>query len=213
MKFFFKIVILLFGLSVYGQSPDWSVNASDYQFTMTFTTFLNVNGTTLISANDKVGAFVNNIPRGEAHVVYNTNANKYVAYLTVLSNTPGETITFKIYDSQNDAIVDVVKTQPFVIDGNVGGIFQTFSVANPTLLSDTEISSFSFLNLANTNTTISNDEINVIVPSITDITSLTPVFNVTNNGLVFYQKSKQTSGNSTIDFTNEIVFEVLSEVV
>ena len=53
------LFLVLFGFcfaQVSAQNPNWSVNASNYQYSMTFTTFLNVNGTTLSSVDDKVAA-------------------------------------------------------------------------------------------------------------------------------------------------------------
>jgi len=211
MKSFIIISIFFIGTSVYCQSPDWSVNTSSYQHSMTFTMFLNVNGKTLTNTNDKVGAFVNNQPRGEANVVYNANAKKYVAYLSALANTSGETITFKIYDSETNTIINTTQTETFEINENLGGVFQSYSVAEPALQKDAIISSFSFLNITDATTTIMNDIIEVKVPVTTDVTNLTPVFDVVNNAKVFYQKELKTSGNATIDFTSSVLLEVLSE--
>ncbi|TMM30538.1 hypothetical protein FDT66_07175 [Polaribacter aestuariivivens] len=211
MRSFIIISIFFLGTSIYCQSPDWSVNTSSYQHSMTFTIFLNVNGKTLTNSNDKVGAFVNDQPRGEANVVYNANAEKYVAYLSVLSNSSGETITFKIYDSEANTIVNTSQTEIFQINENVGGVFQSYSVAEPALKKDAVISSFSFLNIDTSNTTISDDIIDVKVPTSTDLTNLTPVFETVNNGKVFYQKAQKISGNATINFSSDVVLEVLSE--
>jgi hypothetical protein len=106
------------------QDPNWSFNTSDYQYSMTFTAFLNVDGTTLTSANDKVAAFVNGEIRGVANVVYVASANKYVTYLSVYANTDNETISFKIYNSSSDTVVNIDKTINFSIDENIGGIAQ-----------------------------------------------------------------------------------------
>ena len=38
----------------FGQDPNWNFNLNDYQFNMTFTTALNINGAALSSPNDKV---------------------------------------------------------------------------------------------------------------------------------------------------------------
>lgn len=210
MKKLLSITFLLLVNIMYSQVPDWSVNSSSYQYSMTITSVLNVNGVTLTNANDKIGAFVNNQARGEANVVYNTNADKYVAYLTVYANTQGEAITFKIYDSQNNATIIPTQTQTFVIDGNIGGVFQSFSVAEPPLNSTAEISSFSFQGIAET-ATISDRDITIEIPSNSSLTSLTPIFTTENNGKVYLNKVRQTSGNTTVDFTNPVNYEVLSE--
>jgi len=128
-----SFVFLMTALSITAQTPDWSVKASDYQYSMTFTLFLSVDGKILTNTNDKVGAFINGTSRGEANLVFNANTNKYVAYLTVLTNTTGETISFKIYDSENDVVVTPSQTEIFEINKNVGGAFQSYSVAAPPL--------------------------------------------------------------------------------
>ncbi|QOD60284.1 T9SS type A sorting domain-containing protein [Polaribacter haliotis] len=204
-------IFLLLAANVYSQSPDWSVNASLYQYNMTFTVVLNVNGTVLTNSNDKVGAFVNGENRGEATVVYNANAKKYVAYLTVLANTAAETISFKIYDSTNDVIISVPKTEIFEINKNIGGAFQSYSIANPILGSQAKINSFSFQGITSESTSITNNTVSVEVLSTVDITSLTPVFTTESNGKLYLNKVLQVSSNNTLDFTNDVVYEVLSE--
>ena len=86
------ILLLMLGLNTYGQAPGWSVNESDFQYTMSFVGFLNVNGTTLSSTQDKVAAFVDGTCRGVANLIYVSNQDRYYAYLTVFSNQDGETI-------------------------------------------------------------------------------------------------------------------------
>ncbi len=48
----------------WGQQPNWSVNESDFQYSMTLVCRLNIDGRFLTSENDLVGAFVNNEVRG-----------------------------------------------------------------------------------------------------------------------------------------------------
>ncbi|QVY64266.1 MBG domain-containing protein [Polaribacter sp. Q13] len=211
MKKCIFILFILFTASIYSQSPDWSVNASSYQYNMTFTVFLNVDGVTLTNANDKIGAFVNGENRGEATVVYNPNAKKYVAYLSVLANTVGETINFKIYDSTNNATLNVVKTEVFEINKNIGGAFQSYSVASPALSSQASILGFSFQGISTESNSITNNTVNIEVLSTVDISNLTPIFTAENNSKVYLNKVLQVSGNNTLDFTNEVVYEVLSE--
>ena len=97
-NFSFIVFICFLVQTIQAQDPNWSVNSANYQYSMTFTSFLNSNGTTLTSSNDQVAAFVNGEIRGVANVQYVASANKYVAYLSVFANTDAETINFKIYD-------------------------------------------------------------------------------------------------------------------
>lgn len=211
MKRCIQLLILVVGINVYGQSPDWSVNVNSYQYSMTFTVFLNVGGTTLTNSNDKVGAFINGQVTGSANVQYNANADKYVAYLTVLSNNAGETINFKIYNSTTNTIIDVPKTHTFSIDGNVGSIFQSYSIAKPALNSTAVLSEFSFQGITSTSSVISANSVAIEVGSSVDITNLIPVFSTQQNAKVYRNGILQTTGSNTVDFTNAIVYQVLSE--
>jgi hypothetical protein len=193
------------------QDPNWYVNASDYQYSMTFTTFLNVNGATLTSENDRVAAFVNGEVRGVSNVVYVASANKYVSYLSVYANTDNEIINFKIYSSSSDTIVDIGKTTNFIIDGSIGGIFQSFSIANPQLSENAVFNSFSFSGITSVVEEITSDKINIVLPENTPITSLNAVFNASDNSKVFVSGVLQVSGSSMHDFSNPIIYKVLSE--
>lgn len=210
-KYFMLFFIVFCAVHVTAQEPNWTVNSSDYQYSMTFTVFLNVDGTTLTSVEDKVGAFVNGELRGVANVIYAENADKYVAYLSVYANRSDEIISFKIYDSTNDTVIDVAENQDYVIDGNVGGIFQSYSIANPALKNETVLNSFSFSGITTVSQSIINNEIAIVVPSGTDITNLSAEFSVSDGARFFVGHTEQISGSSLQDFTNLIKYKLLSE--
>jgi hypothetical protein len=178
---------------------------------MTFTAFLNVNGTTLNGVNDKVAAFVNGEIRGVSAVVYEATANKYVTYLSVFANTDKETINFKIYNSATDLVVDINKSTGFRIDGNVGGIFQSFSIASPQLNENAVFNSFNFAGISSVNEVITSDKVNIVLPDNTSVTSLMAVFETSVKSKVFIDGVLQTSGNTAHNFTNALIYKVLSE--
>jgi hypothetical protein len=193
------------------QGPNWSLNENDYQFSMTITTVLNLNGTTLSNANDKVGAFINNEVRGVAKVVYNASRAKYVAYLTVFSNVNSEIISFKIYDSTADEVINVNATITFQIDGNVGTAFQSLSLANPPLSDEARLTSFSFDGVATNSIQILENSVNVELSENTNVNDLVANFTTSNNSNVYVDRVKQTSGVTTQNYTNPITFLILSE--
>ena len=85
------ILLLLLNISSFAQSPDWEVKENDFQYTMSFVSFLNVSGITLSNPNDKVAAFVDGECRGAANLIYVANEDSYYAFLVVFS------ICFSIY--------------------------------------------------------------------------------------------------------------------
>lgn len=204
------IFFLILGKS-FGQDPNWSVNPSDYQYNMSFTAFLNVNGNTLSASNDKVAAFINDEVRGVANVVFVPNSNKYVVYLSVFANTNGETISFKIYDSTNDTVINVITSEIFKIDGDIGTVFQSFSIANPTLNNQADLSSFEFVGITEKSVSITGNKVDILVPQNTNISNLVANFMLSNGANLFLNRVKQTSGSSVQDYSNPIIFEVLSQ--
>ncbi|WP_298782322.1 MBG domain-containing protein, partial [uncultured Polaribacter sp.] len=214
--FIYKIILIsvfcLLSKSIQSQTaPNWSVNTSGYQHTMTFTAFLNVNGSTLTSSQDQVAAFVNDEIRGVSNVVFVDSLDKYVVFLTVFSNTNGEVINFKIYDSANQVVVPAIQTPMFNIDESVGGVQQSYNISSTILNDEAEFTSFSFKGLTAISTEILSTEINIVLPENTDLTSLTPVFTSSNNSKVFINNSIQETGEGVVNFSEIITYSVLSE--
>jgi hypothetical protein len=210
-NFCIVVFIFLYTTKTQSQDPNWSINASDYQYSMTFTTFLNVNGVDLTSSNDKVGAFINGELRGVAKVIYEASVQKYVAYLSIYANTSNEIINFKIYDSSSDSIIDIDKTETFIIDGNIGGIFQSYSIASPALSDDAKLNSFEFLNVTTISSTITEDNIYITLPENSNLSDLSAVFTSSNNSTVYIDNVKQISGITQNNFSNPLIYKIVSE--
>ena len=108
MKNIAIIIVLMVGFTnlLKAQAPSWSVNSSNYTYGMTMVAEVSVNCGTLLDSSNLLAAFVGAECRG---VVSTSNviAGKYLAYLTIRSNTViGDTITFKIYDANLDSVCD-----------------------------------------------------------------------------------------------------------
>jgi hypothetical protein len=210
-KYLLFFLISFCAIKMQSQDPNWSVNAANYQYSMTFTAFLNLDGNTLTDTNDKVAAFVKGKTRGVANIEYVANADKYLVYLSVYANTSNEIISFKIYNNTNETVIDISKTQNFIIDGNVGGIFQTYSIASPALSKETVLNSFNFLGITEISQTIENNKIDIVLPKNSDITNLIAEFSLSEGAHFFTNNKKQVTGVSTQDFTNSILYKILSE--
>ncbi len=212
MRNYIHITLLLFILSstVFGQSPDWSVNENKFQYTMSFEGFLNVDGKNLTGPNDKLAAFVNGECRGITNPIYVSSEKKYMVYLTVFSNTDNEVVSFKIYDAANNAVKNVEKTKLFENNKHYGDLFQSYSFASPALRTETEITDFSFKDLK-TAKTIQGSQITIYAPKGTNVAALNAVFELSPGAKLFTGTANKISGSNTIDFTNPVQFQVLSE--
>ena len=67
---FFGLMLMGLTETVVAQNPNWSVDASAFEFRMRFTATTNVNGAPLTNTNDQVAAFVGNELRGVGNVQY-----------------------------------------------------------------------------------------------------------------------------------------------
>ena len=210
-----RAVILIFFLisftRLFGQAPSWNVIESNYQYTMTFVAKLNVDGAQLKSSNDMVGAFVGTICRGVSKLTYVASANSYFAYLTVFSNTPGEAITFNIYDSSKNKVTKVSKTINFVANQHLGNLFQSYSIAEPALNNKAEIVSFDFFNIKSLSSLISASSVKLGISESYPLTSLTPVYVLSKGANLFKNRILQSSNTTSMSFVAPVNYEVLSE--
>jgi len=205
------LVLFFIGINVFGQAPSWSVNENNFQYTMSFVSFLNVDGTELSSENDQIAAFVNGECRGVTNLTFVESTSSYFAYLTVFSNVNSEEISFKIYDSQNDSVKDVAETKVFEINEHYGDLFQAFSFASPALSNEAEILDFG-LKVVGVNDKIMNGtNITLDINNGENITDLNTTFSLSSGANLFIGTTKQVSGENSIDFSNPVTFIVRSE--
>jgi hypothetical protein len=98
-----------------------------------------------------------------------------------------------------------------MIDGHLGGIFQSYSIASPALKNQAVLNSFSFSNVTPVSQTINNQKINVVVPYGTDVTNLLAEFSVSSGANFFVESVQQVSSTSAQNFTNTVLYKLLSE--
>lgn len=205
------LVALVIVQTASAQAPNWTVNPSAFQYTMTVTAFLNLEGRTLASEQDMAGAFVGDETRGSAKLIYVEGADRYLAFLTIYANSENDQITFRIYDSANGAIVSVDKTLDFVIDGQNGNVFQAFSLAQPALNNEAAIKNFHFTNIDTISTHFSGEYLDIVVEYNKEITAIIPEFTISEGAKMFIDKELQVSGDTALDFTFPQHYSVLSE--
>lgn len=207
----FLIFLLISFTRLFAQIPTWKVIESNYQYTMTFVAKLNVDGVQLKNSNDFVGAFVGTTCRGVSGLTYVSNEKSYFAYLTVFSNTPDEAITFYLYDSSKNKVIEVSKTIHFVAYQHLGNLFQSYSIAEPALNNKAEIVSFDFFNIKTVSSLISSGSVKMGISESNPLASLTPVYVLSNGAKLFKNRIVQSSGTTSMSFIAPVNYEVLSE--
>ena len=205
------IFILISTVQIFAQAPGWKVNESSYQYTMTIQAKLNVDGVTLTSQNDLVGAFVGNTCRGVTRLTYVASTKSYYAYLTVFANTANEVITFNIYNSTSNKITKVSKTINFTASEHIGNLFQSYSIAEPALNDKADILSFDFLNIKTLSSFITPGSVKLNISESYPLDNLKPVFVLSKGASLLKNRVVQSSGSAATSFTAPVTYEVLSE--
>lgn len=110
--------------------PEWSVNASEFSYSMTVTAQLNIQGNPSDDPFDMVSAFSESDIRGMSNVEFVSDAYGYLVFLTVYSNTvSGDQIRFRGWDaSEGDEYGNVDKVISFSDGESIG------SLSNPLIL-------------------------------------------------------------------------------
>ena len=204
-------LFFLFVTSLFAQVPSWTVDETLFEFSMTFVVKINIGGERLTSSSDLVGAFVGGQCRGVANPTYIASSDAYFVYLTVFGNTTGETVTFKVYRADTNEEISISRTIDFESNQHIGSRFQSFSIAEPPLRNDAELTSFGFVGQVADSLSISDDSINFYFIEDIDATQLTPNFEISDGASAFVRQVEQTSGVGVRDFSSPVVYQIMSE--
>ncbi len=106
-------------------APAWSVNPRNYQFNMTVTSVLNVEGAESVDNGDIVGAFAGGECRGAASPVYVEGLRRYVIFLMIHSNeAQGEEVTFRAFDADAALVYDIDESIVCMADAVEGTVME-----------------------------------------------------------------------------------------
>ncbi len=124
-------LLLIIQVPLMAEMPDWSVESSHFEFSMSTTSVVWLDETEVSDTDAVLGAFVNDECRGVASPVYNENYDRYFLYMTIFSNTyGGEKITFRYYDAQADQVTDLASKVDFSEGEHMGSAQQPYVFSN-----------------------------------------------------------------------------------
>lgn len=143
------LLLFLFGAvpPMQGQNtPDWTVNPGEFQFSMTLVASVRVDNTLSTDTGDQIGVFVNDELRGTGKLsVEVPSTGALVAFIQVYSNeVSGEDLTFRIYDASADEVVAAVNAEVFEDGKKLGGNQQPYEVTNNTIPTLIQLSADNF---------------------------------------------------------------------
>jgi hypothetical protein len=108
------------------KAAHWTFNEADYQSNMTVTAVLQIDGVECAADTCEIGAFdANSVCRGSVSL-QSASTGRYLAFLTVMGNTAGETLTLKAYNTDNAATYDIIQSITFAADAMLGTIEEPY---------------------------------------------------------------------------------------
>lgn len=204
------ILLLVVSINGYSSTPGWSVNSADYSNSMNMTAVIKLDHIESTDPNDMVAAFVNGECRGVTSPIFVSSQNRYIAFLLVYSSAAsGEEVTFKVYDSSKDQIVDVVNKKAFLLDDIVGSISDPYYFLNTT--PESNITSFGFSGVSSVSTIDQNAKTVTVKVSVNaDVTNLVADLGLSEGATANVSSVSQQNGVTSNNFTNPVVYQIVS---
>ncbi len=105
-----------------GNTPFWTVNPTQFEYSMTLIGMLKVNEINATSATMELGAFVNGQLRGTGQAIYIPSLQSYEFFETIYGTTSGEPVRYKLFDSSTGSVQDLSESMSFTPDLHQGSI-------------------------------------------------------------------------------------------
>jgi hypothetical protein len=139
-RYSITMIVLLLCQFVHAQTPNWSVNAKDFQFSMNYTGVFVTNCSFVNNTNNKIAAFVGDELRGVANFSVENNGQA-LAFLTVYSNmVSGEEVRFEVFNATLEQIMSLPIKRMFTENAFEGNMQQPFQFyADTTITTDIEL--------------------------------------------------------------------------
>lgn len=112
-------------MNVSAKSPTWTVDANQFEHSMSVIGRLTINNVISISSDDMIAAFIGNTCRGVAHPKYIKSIDAYVVFMDIYSNVEdGEDVKFLIWNSDEGSVMeDVTPNMTFTTNSIKGSLF------------------------------------------------------------------------------------------
>ena len=186
----------------------WSVNPSDFQFSMTVTGVASMSGDTINQQDAYIGAFVEGQCRGVSPTTLEGGNYKLFLITIYSNNVEGENIEFVLLDedSVETLIANTIRFKDYADYGSTDNPFLWMDNAQ---YASTDFFSFA-LDSQVTSATINatNKTISIMVGRETDKSSLTPTFTLAPEAIAYISDVEQVSEQTTNDYTNTLYYTV-----
>ena len=189
--------------------PNWTVNPYLYDYSMTITGRVNIEGTTSVDVNDKVAAFIGEECRGVVNVKYQSTLQDYFVFLMIYSNSTSGLVSFKIYDASENKEIKVGSPINFAVNGIVGSVSIPFIFSDITEIFEAKILSFSIPDQEG-KTIIDGTTIKLKRSSNKTLTEIAADFSISQGATAFVNGKEQESNVTINNYSSPVEFMIVS---
>jgi hypothetical protein len=207
------VLFLLTTIGIKAGKPNWTVNPFAFQYNMTVTGVLVIDHIESFDTADMIGAFAGTDCRGVTKPIYISALGRYIAFLMIYSNTAsGENISFKMYDSSQDSVLNAIQIISFIPDNTIGLITSPFIWSNTSLSHNAHILSYSLPQQVSPAVIDSSAHaIQLTVLHGSNMTSLVAAFTLSQFATATIGTTVQQSCVTANNFTNPVIYTVIAE--
>jgi len=206
----FAVVFTCIGITAIAQ-PTWTVNPNLYDYSMTITGKMLVDGTASVDVNDMVAAFIGGECRGVTNVKYQSALQDYFAFLMVYSNNPTGTVTFKIYDASENKEYNVGASLSFSVNGIIGSVSNPHEFSALTKTYEAKILSFTIPDQEGS-TSIVNQNVSLTQKITGTLSNVVPSFTLSEGAKAYVNDVLQVSGSSGHNFNSPVRYKIVPQV-
>jgi hypothetical protein len=203
----FAVVFTCMGIAAVAQ-PSWSVSPNLYDYSMTVTGKIFIDGTLLDEEDDLIAAFIGGECRGVVNVKHQTNLKDYFVFLMIYSNTPTGSISFKVFDASENKEFDVSSTLNFSINSIVGSVISPHQFNVVTKTYEARILMFTIPDQEGS-TSISNSTVALTQKVTGDLSQIAAVFTLSDGAKAYVKDVLQVSGSTVNDFRNLVQYKIV----
>ncbi|AEA45899.1 LamG-like jellyroll fold domain-containing protein [Fluviicola taffensis] len=132
--------ILRVGLNVKGNAPDWTVDPSDFQYSMSVIGEIKLDGVLNGNTETLIAGFMHDSIVALGNLEYVASYDRYEVFLNLYSNQQiGDSVSFKIYDANTGNLYPIVTPSIFFNEGDVLGTISTPVTFEASLVLEKEI--------------------------------------------------------------------------
>lgn len=208
-KIVLVVVFACFRIAAMSQPAGWEVNPNLFDYSMTITGKVSVDGAFSVDENDVVAAFIDGECRGITNVKYQSALSDYFVFLMIYNDEPTGTVTFKIYDASADKEVEVLSQINFIVNDIKGSISSPFLFSGNNATFEAKITSITIPNQKG-HTTIYNLQIIILQETGGDLSNIIASFNLSLGAKAYVNGVEQKSGITANNFKNPVFYSVVS---